>query len=395
MGIWLKSWAIATSVLVGMGAMVGGALAQDAPLQWVATPTDTALGLDDQLWGTDALGGDRQALLSAIDYSLRYLETPAAMTDYQATYPVEGITRDRVRRSLERFRELLLTTSTPEALQAAVQQEFDWYQAVGNDGMGTVHFTGYFEPVYAASRTPSAEYRFPLYREPTDLDQWAAPQPTRADLEGTDGLGGTQGILDGLELVWMRDRLEAYLVHVQGSARLQLPDGSTMSIGYAGRTDYPYTSLGRELVNEGIFSLEEVTLPLILDYFAQHPDELNHYLPRNNRFVFFQETDGGAPTGTLDVPVTAERSIATDKTLMPPGAIALLHATLPFPDETGGMEFRTVSRYVLDQDTGGAIQGPGRVDIFMGTGDVAGDRAGLMNTDGQLYFLLLKDNSSL
>jgi membrane-bound lytic murein transglycosylase A len=347
-------------------------------------------GLDEQLWGDGNHSGDRAALIRAIDHSLAYLRTPEAAAAYQQ-YPIPGITRQRVQRSLERFRQLLQTTNSATELQTAVQREFEFYQSIGTDGRGTVSFTGYFEPVYAASRTPTAEYRYPLYRMPPDLDQWALPHPTRRQLEGEDGLQGMQGRLRGLELVWLRDRLEAYLVQVQGSARLQLTDGTTMSIGYAGRTDYPYVSIGRELVNDGKFREEELTLPIVIEHFRNHPADLNLYLPRNDRFVFFQETGGTPATGSLGVPVTANRSIATDKTLMPPGALALIQTQLPDADGSGGFSQRFVNRYVLDQDTGGAIRGAGRVDIFMGTGTSAGDRAGLINTPGTLYYLLLKE----
>jgi membrane-bound lytic murein transglycosylase A len=156
---------------------------------------------------------------------------------------------------------------------------------------------------------------------------------------------------------------------------------------FDGITDYAYTSIGKELVKEGIFQPGEITLPLLINYFKKHPEALDLYVPRNNRFVFFRQTSAHAkPNGSLGVPVTAERSIATDKSLMPPGALALLVASIP----NSNLQKETVSRYVLDQDTGGAIKGPGRVDIFMGTGKLAGDRAGLMSDDGQLYYLLLK-----
>jgi membrane-bound lytic murein transglycosylase A len=348
------------------------------------------LGLDDQLWGSPNNQSQRQALLQAIAHSLTYLNTPAAADAYRQ-YPVPGITRDRVRRSLIRFRQLVLTARSPAVLQAAVLREFDFYQSVGSDGAGTVAFTGYFEPTYAASRVPTAEFRYPLYRIPPNLERWSRPHPTRAQLEGTDGLQGTQGPLRGLELVWLRDRLEAFLVQVQGSARLQLTDGTVMTVGYDGRTDYPYTGIGRELVRDGKILPEDLTLPTLRTYFQQHPDELDQYIPRNNRFVFFRETAGAPPTGSLSIPVTAERSIATDKTLMPPGALALIQTQLPYVTSEGTLEPHLVSRYVLDQDTGGAIRGAGRVDIFMGTGEAAGDRAGLVNVTGQLYYLLLKD----
>jgi len=342
---------------------------------------------DDLLWQGDASAAQLR-LLTAIAHSLSYLDTPAAIAAY-ADYPVPGVTRDRVRRSLQRFRTLLLTSDSPTDFQVAVQREFALYQSVGNDGAGKVHFTGYFEPTYAASRTPTAEYRYPLYRRPPDLENWAEPHPTRAELEGKDGLQGARGQLKGLELVWMRDRLEAFLVQVQGSARLRLTDGSFMSVGYAGRTEYDYVSLGRELINDGQVPAEGMTLERLLAFFEAHPAALDDYIPRNDRFVFFRETAGGPPTGTFSVPVTAGRSIATDKALMPPGAIALI--TLDWPEPIAGQwQPRPISRYVLNQDTGGAIQGPGRVDVYVGSGDAAGDQAGQINTDGALYFLLLK-----
>jgi membrane-bound lytic murein transglycosylase A len=363
-------------------------MGEDSPLKPIEQIRDISLGLDEQLWGTAVRPGDRQAFLKAVDRSLQYLKTASAAKAYQK-FAIPGITRDRVRRSLLRFRTLLLQSRTPAQLQAAITREFVWYQAAGTDGQGTVHFTGYFEPVFAASRRPNAQYRYPLYRKPADFEQWSKPHPARVKLEGEDGLGKNT-LLEGQELVWLRDRLDAYLVQVQGSAKLRLPSGQLMTVGYAGNTDYPYTSLGRELVNDGIFSLEELTLPLLIEYFRSHPQALNQYVPRNNRFIFFQETHGAPPTGSLGIPVTAERSIATDKSLMPPGALALLRTSIPYPMPSGQLEASPVSRYVLDQDTGSAIKGAGRVDIFMGSGKLAGDRAGLINHSGELYYLLLK-----
>jgi membrane-bound lytic murein transglycosylase A len=360
------------------------------PLQPVipSVSLPTSLGVDD-LWAEPGQPGDRAALLSAIDHSLAYLQTAKAAADYQK-YAVPGISRDRVRRSLIRFRQLVASSRSAAELQAAVQREFVFYQAIGKDNKGTVAFTGYFEPSYTASRVRTAEYRYPLFRVPPNFARWPKAQPTRAQLEGNDGLQFAKGPLKGLELVWFRDRMEAFLIQVQGSARLQMTDGSTMTVGFAGKTNHPYTGIGRELVKDGKMRLEDLTLPRLLEYFHQHPEDLDRYLPRNRSFVFFQETYGAAATGSLGVPVTAERSIATDKSIMPPGALALIQTQLPKQGAAGKLEQRTVSRYVLDQDTGSAIKGPGRVDIFMGTGLKAGDRAGLTNATGQLYYLLLK-----
>jgi membrane-bound lytic murein transglycosylase A len=163
-----------------------------------------------------------------------------------------------------------------------------------------------------------------------------------------------------------------------------------MTIGYAGHTNYPYTSLGKELVRAGKIKQEDLSLPAVIQYFQKNPADLNVYLPRNQRFVFFKETGGLPAMGSLGVPVTPERSIATDKSVFPPGALALIQTQIPYPNSSGQLERRLVTRYVLDQDTGGAIKSAGRVDIFMGTGKVAGDRAGLINSSGKLYYLLLK-----
>ncbi|MCF2145267.1 murein transglycosylase A [Desmonostoc muscorum LEGE 12446] len=365
------------------------------PLKPVAIGTDctlrqSCLGWDDQIWGQRGKTGDRQALLASIDNSLRYLAKNEAIAAYQ-NYPIKEITLDRVRRSLLRFRQLVVSSKSPAQLQAAVRREFVFYQSVGNDGKGTVKFTAYYEPVYTASRVRTATYKYPLYRLPPNFNQWAKPHPKRIDLEGKDGLQGNKSQLRGLEILWFRDRLDAYMIHIQGSAQIKLTNGKTTSVGYAGGTDYPWTSIGKELAKDGKLPLEGLTMPRLISYFRQKPQELNNYLPRWERFIFFQETNGRPATGSIHVPVTAERSIATDKSLMPPGALALIYNSFPYPASGGKLERRAVSRFVLDQDTGSAIKGPGRVDYFMGSGKLAGDRAGITGGNGSLYYLLLKE----
>ncbi len=353
--------------------------------------------LDQRIWGENGQPPDKKALLAAVDHSLDYLlhNSDAAYQNYQ----VVGMTpdgtfgglafRDRVTKSLQRFRELLLKSRSAVELNASVAREFVFYQSVGSDAKGSVLFTAYYEPVYAASRVPTPEYRYPIYRLPPDLDSWEEPYPTRVELEGTDGLQGANSRLHGLELFWLRDRLEAYVAQIEGSARLQFPDGTQTTIGYAGSTPYHYNSIGKELAKDGKLPLEGMTMPMILDYFQKHPKDLEIYIPRDPSFVFFQENHGAPAQGSIQQPLTAERSIATDKSLMPPGALALLHTSIPFVNANGKMEHRNVSRYVLDQDTGGAIKGAGRVDYFLGTGKVAGERAGVTVSNGNLYYLLV------
>jgi membrane-bound lytic murein transglycosylase A len=355
----------------------------------VKTPLPDYMGIDEQIWGKNQQGGDQIALLKSIDNSLRYLTSPQAIKDYQK-YPIAGVTRDRVIRSLTRFRELVRTSNSAAQLWSTVQKEFVLYQSIGRDGLGNVLFTAYYEPLYDASRTPTAEYRYPLYRLPPNLKSWSKPHPTREQLEGKEGLQGDKGKLKGLELFWLRDRFDAYLTHIQGSAKLRLTDGTITSVGYAGNTAYNYSSIGKALADDGKLPLENLTMPVILKYFHENPLELDNYLPRDRSFVFFRENYGRPAVGSISVPLTADRSIATDKSIMPPGALALIHASLPYPDANQNMQFNTVSRYVLDQDAGGAIKGAGRVDYFVGTGKVAGERAGLTVSNGYLYYLLLR-----
>ncbi|AKG24456.1 murein transglycosylase [Calothrix sp. 336/3] len=344
---------------------------------------------DQQLWGENQQGADKKALLISLEQSLKYLQTDRAGKTY-ANYPIKEITRQRVINSLTRFRQLLIKSKSAAELNAAVSREFVFYQSVGKDNQGTVLFTAYYEPLYLASRVPTQEFRYPIYRVPQDFKSWQRPHPTRLELEGADALQASQGKLRGTELFWLRDRLEAYMIHIQGSARLQLTDGTQTTVGYAASTAYNYRSIGRELGNDGKLPLGMITMPLIIEYFQKHPQDLNIYIPRDRSFVFFQENYGNPATGSISVPLTSDRSIATDKSLMPPGALALIRANFPFSLPQGAMEHRVVSRYVLDQDTGGAIKGAGRVDYFVGTGKIAGDRAGVTVSNGQLYYLLLK-----
>jgi membrane-bound lytic murein transglycosylase A len=343
------------------------------------------VGLDDQLWGKN---GDRAAMIASIDNSLRYMQTPASVKAY-SEYIVPGVTHERVKRSLTRFRQLVVSSKSSTQLRDAVKKEFAFYQSIGNDSKGTVKFTGYYEPIYTASRKPTAEYKYPLYKQPANFSSWAKPHPTRVQLEGIDGLQAAKGPLAGNELLYMKDRFEVILVQIQGSAKFKLPDGTTTTVGFNGGTDFAYNSIGKMLLEDKKVTQSQLTLPGIIRYFRENPKELDVYIPRYNRFVFMKDTNNSPPMGSINVPVTPDRSIATDKSLMPPGALALVHTQLPF-SVGGKIQQRLVSRYVLDQDTGSAITTPGRVDYFMGQGKEAGDRAGVTGGNGKLYYLLLK-----
>jgi membrane-bound lytic murein transglycosylase A len=385
----MKKSRILFPLLLSFGCILLTSLAvksQIPPLE-IVTKEKPNLDFDEQIWSSKK---DRDSLIGSINNSLSFLRSKKAIDAYQK-YPIPEITRERVIQSLLRFRSLLKTASSPEQLKISIDKEFNLYQAVGQDPQKTVIFTGYYEPIYEGSLTPTQEYRYPIYKKPSNFASWTHPQPTRVQLEGQDGLSSPNNLLAGSELVWLKNRMQAYLVEIQGSATIKLTDGSSITVGFDDATDYPYVSIGKMLLKDRVLQPNQISLAKVVDYLNANPSIENEYISRNNRFVFFRETHGSGPRGSIGVVLTAERSIATDKSLMPPGALAIIHTQIPQINQ-GLITKPEVNRYVLDQDAGSAIKGTGRVDIFMGTGKTAGERAGLIKYPGQLYYLLLKES---
>lgn len=273
---------------------------------------------------------------------------------------------------------------------SALQADFDVWESVGWDGSGTVLYTGYYTPIFQASRTPSPAFQYPLYRRPADLQTdpvtgaVLGSYPTRAELEQS-------GILHGLELVYLPSRLDAYIIEVNGSAKLQLTDapGTEMYVGYAGTNGHEYTSIGKLMVQRGVLDANRVSLPAIRDYFRTRPQELDSYISQNNRFVFFTQTDASRwPSGSMGFKVTPMRSLATDKAIFPRGVAVLVNTTIPIAGASGGT--RPFQQLMVDQDTGGAIRAAGRADIYIGVGPEAEMLAGRQAAEGKMYYLLLK-----
>jgi membrane-bound lytic murein transglycosylase A len=195
----------------------------------------------------------------------------------------------------------------------------------------------------------------------------------------------------GLELYYLRDYLDRYLLHIQGSGILELEDGKMVKVGYAGTNHFPYVSLGKELIREDAVSPEKMSLQAIREYFASNPEEASRFIYRNRRYIFFYEYSGRVK-GSEGVELTPGRSIATDKIIFPGGGLAYIVSQRAAPDVNGHTgEQLPLARFVVDQDSGSAIKGPGRVDLFWGTGDEAGERAGGFKEMGELYYLLVKE----
>lgn len=257
--------------------------------------------------------------------------------------------------------------------------------------------TGYYEPLLAASLRPDPAYPYPLYAPPPDLvtvelgelypalrgrrvrgrltGRKVVPYYRRAEI---DGEGRP---LAGHELAWVRDPIGAFFLHIQGSGRLRLPDGRTLGIGYADQNGHPYRAIGRVLVERGEMDLEDVNLFSLRDWLRAHPDRATEILNSNPSYVFFtlRPAPQAGPVGSLGVPLTPRRSLAVD-----PGVVSL---GLPVWVVTELPDGRPYRRLMLAQDTGGAIRGPVRADIFFGQGSEAEWLAGHMKQAGRLYVL--------
>ena len=366
------------SLLAICAGLLGSVAASAQVRRASLVPSNSSKLNVDEIWDS------RESVLESLKHSLTYLESPSSFRDYRILQS-SFVTRERVYSSLKRFKEILTQSASRRDFTKKLTEEFSFYRSVGQDGLGAVRFTGYFRPIYHASRERSEKYQFPIFRKPAHFSEWAKPHPTRTALEGYNGRGLNDGVLTGLELAWLSSRYEAYLMHLQGSGVLEFPDGSRSAIGFAAGTDYPFTSIKpQELKRFG------VAWGQLGRFFGTHPEELDQYLATNNRFIFFEEQETENPLGSLGVPVTPERSIATDKLWLPAGAIGVVRTNYPIRNGTGQIVLAQQTRLVFDQDAGSAIKGPGRVDIFMGTGEEAQERANHVSARGELYYLLLK-----
>lgn len=337
---------------------------------------------------------DLDGLRAAIRNSLNYLSKPSS----RLHYPYGQVTHEQAVATLQEFLRLTDSGARAEEINGLIRAGFDIYESVGYDDQGTVLFTGYYTPVFDGSYQRSERFRYPLYKEPEDLvkgpdgqtlgrrtaDGGLVPYPSRAEIE-------LAGIIRGQELIWLSDPFEVYIAHVQGSAKVRLPDGKIVTVGYAATNGHEYASVAYRLVADGRIPSDRISLATMIDYFKAHPDDVNRYTWVNPRYVFFQSSEG-TPRGSLNEPVIPWRTIATDKSVFPRGCLAFISTALPHI-EGGHMSIQMYGGFALDQDTGGAIRAAGRCDIYMGEGDEAGQLAGHTYQEGRLYYLFVKPES--
>ncbi len=330
----------------------------------------------------------------ALDQS--WYEKPSSKSRFPQMFQFpEVCTWEQASSSVVAFRQILNENKDQESFTNAFKQMFDCWQTKGWNGKGGVLFTGYFAPEFKASLTKVAGYDYPIYRRPKELEtdpisgqamgrriseSEVVPWPSRAEINSS-------GMLNGLELAWFPSALDAYIVQINGSAKLLLPENKVMYIGYAGATDGEYVGLGTSLIKAGAISANDLNLSAIRRLYEKDPAIVESNIDLNNRFVFFQQYDGKTwPAGSLGVKVTDKISLATDKSVYPPGGVM-------FVDTLAASYFgskKPFQRFMLDQDTGGAIRAPGRADIFMGIGPSAEILAGGQYCEGTLYYFFLK-----
>ena len=392
---WRRSWLLLASLVLA-------ACAAERPVETPAPEPEPSFGL--RLVSFDQLSGwradDPREALSAFRRSCAKLDQSGAATAMGAT-PRFGEVAD--------WRSVCadaaaVPAGSPDRARDFFEAQFSPYLVLdGNDPEGL--FTGYYEPLLHGSRRFGGPYTIPLYRPPDDLvrvdlarfnpdlagyaiygrvhgDQFVPYYP-RADIE-SGALANR-----GLELLWLDDPIDKFFLQIQGSGQVQLDDGSLIRVGYASQNGHPYHAIGRDLIEIGAFTREEVSLPAIKAWLEAHPADAPYVMARNRSYIFFEERPGLAPDegplGAQGVSLTPGRSLAVDRRHIPLGVPVWLDTTAPWPEGAGPLR-----RLMVAQDTGGAIKGVVRGDVFWGAGPRAEAIAGHMKSLGRYAILLPK-----
>ncbi len=352
---------------------------------------------------------DFMGLERGIDQSIVYLQ--ALPPDREFEFGRDRYTAAHLLLSLQRFRDAVRNRPSGADLQKFIRAFYWVYQSTGRDQKGEVLFTGYYEPVLKGRRVAGPDYRYPIYGRPEDLlsiDLGAfaekyrgekiigrvqgggvVPYYERRDIDEAGALYGKAPVL-----AWVSDPVELFFLHIQGSGRVVFEDGQSLVIGYDSSNGRPYRSIGQLLIEEGRISREEMSMQRIREYLNQHPGDMARVLNHNPSYIFFKITPDG-PLGSLNVQLTPGRSMALDRKIFPPSALTFVATQKPLSDGMGQISsWVECRRFMLNQDTGGAITGAGRADLFWGSGPYAELAAGHLKHTGKLYFLVLASEAA-
>jgi membrane-bound lytic murein transglycosylase A len=310
-------------------------------------------------------------------------------------------------RSLQQFLGYIQTKPSARDLEKFIRSNFWVYRSIGRDRNGEVLFTGYYEPYLKGSLYPNKEYRFPIYSLPKDLikidlspfagkyagekiigrfiGETVVPYYDRREIDYENVLEGKSG-----PLVWLKDPVDVFFLQIQGSGKVFLDNGQVINVHYIESNGRPYRSIGKLLIEKKKIAQEQMSMQKIRSYLREHPEDIAPILNHNPSYVFFKIEPEG-PLGSLEIKLTPGRSIALDQRIFPAAALAFIKTKKPVVDSTGQIDsWIDCTRFVLNHDTGGAIRGPGRADLFWGNGPYAEIAAGHLAHTGRLYFLVLK-----
>jgi membrane-bound lytic murein transglycosylase A len=352
---------------------------------------------------------DFESLDHAIGQSIAYLQKIPGSREFE--FGRDRYTAGHILRSLQRFQAFIRVRPTGPDLQKYIRAFFHVYRSVGRDQKGEVLFTGYYEPLLKGRRSISPEYQYPIFGRPDDLltidlgmfsekykgeklvgrtrEGAVVPYYDRREIEENGALYGK-----ALALAWVSDPVDVFFLHIQGSGKVVLEDGQVLNLGYDTSNGRPYRSAGQLLIEEGKISREEMSMQRIKAYLNQNPAEIPRVLSYNPSYIFFKLTPDG-PLGSLNFKLTPGRSIALDRKIFPPAALAFVETQRPLSEGLGQVQsWVDCRRFMLNHDTGGAITGPGRADIFWGSGPYAEIAAGHLKHPGRLYFLVLKPDAA-
>jgi membrane-bound lytic murein transglycosylase A len=341
---------------------------------------------------------DFEGIDIAIEQSISYYDRLPPLKAFQ--YGDQEYSPEEMKASLRLFMEVIKSSEGKDRIRQ-LRKKFLFFES-RNTERGAF-FTGYYEPVLKGSPVLTGEFNEPVYETPKDL--------IKADLgEFNDRLKGEQIIgrikndklvpFDSREEIVYRNSLEKradiiayvngielFFLQIQGSGLIRMPDGSIIRVNYAQKNGHPYNSIGKILKEK--IKPTEISLESIKAYLYSHPEEVREILSYNQSYVFFREVDKG-PLGYLDVPLTPHRSLAMDRRIIPGGGLAFIETELPVFKSTGEIKWKPAKRFVLVQDTGGAIRGHGRGDLFLGSGEAAGRAAGHLKNRGRIFLLVAK-----
>jgi membrane-bound lytic murein transglycosylase A len=347
-------------------------------------------------------------LQASIQNSLIYLKRrpPETLVYFgRDPYPISHLIR-----SLNHFQKKIRQRPSVAEFNQFIADNYIVYRSIGKENDDPVLFTGYYEPFLNGSLVKTKTFRYPVYSLPADLMTIDLSKFSK-DLTGKRINGRYNGktivpyydrrqietdpdfAQKAKPIAWVDNQVDLFFLQVQGSGQIHIENGETINVHYHGTNGRPYRSIGKLLIEQGKVSKEEMSMQKIRTYLNNHPDQIDKILQYNSSFIFFKKEKEG-PLGYLGVPLTPARSAAFDRKAFPPAALAFIQTTIPVMDGAKNIAAWNEYRgFVLNQDTGGAIKGSSRADIFWGSGPYAEVAAGHLKSQGELYFLILKPQS--